>query len=293
MLSTFETHRTICTLFVYRTVAKQRRFTVKICVETHQTRARDSWSICHFKRQMRITLTSIGLDWSTLQHVLELRLWNQASQKSPTVKHGTFWFFVAVENHSFIHPFIHEYTIVTNLKLTHLFFFFSLVSRFRRVRINPLNMLLVRDDFRHAFTSGNHVKYGTAGDCYSKSSEDCRKGRFKINLSGTGLHMNQRTWVATGYPKEMAERITQFQSSADWTQVSAHCGGSCAECEPNEGHISIQTDICAVVSTGTSQIGFPPATSTAGNNNNNNKKLETKAKSRNKRRWYNRLYNFY
>lgn len=155
------------------------------------------------------------------------------------------------------------------------------------MRINPTNMLIVRDDFRHAYTTGNPVKYGTAGDCYSKSTEDCRKGRFKINLAGTGVHMNQRKWVANGFPKDMAERITQFQSSADWKTVSAHCGGSCAECEPSEGHIRIQPDICEVAAPDPATQDIASGGRKKLSNNNQ------KAKSRNKRRWFTRLYNFY
>ena len=147
-------------------------------------------------------------------------------------------------------------------------------------------MLLVRDDFRHTHSSGNHVKYGTAGDCYSKSKEDCRKGRFKINLIGTGVHMNERKWVATGSPKDMAERITQFENSADWKMVSAHCGGSCAECEPSEGHIRIQPDICEAAVANPAQQDMATAGNNRASNNNN------KVKSRNKR-WFHRLYNFY
>jgi len=132
-------------------------------------------------------------------------------------------------------------------------------------------MFLIRDDYTHAYTAGNHVKYGTAGDCYSKSSEDCRKGRFKINLKGTGVNIIPRKWVATGTPKDMKERMTQFQNSSDWKEVSAHCGGSCAECEPSEGHIRIKPDICVAASN-------TPVTG-----------KRTK-KGKNRRRWYSWLY---
>ena len=148
------------------------------------------------------------------------------------------------------------------------FFKFFFLFRFRRVRINPSNMLLVRDDYTHAYSEGNPVKYGTAGDCYSKSTEDCRKGQFKINFQGTGVSLTPRKWVATGMPKDMNERITQFKNSSDWKQVSAHCGGSCAECEPSEGHIRVQPDKCAAVS------------SSSG----------SKRAKKGKRKWYSWLY---
>lgn len=124
------------------------------------------------------------------------------------------------------------------------YLFSILLSRFRRVRINLSNMLIVRDDYTHAYTTGNPVKYGAAGDCYSKSTEDCRKGVFKIDLTNTGLQINgPKKWVSTGSPKD-EHRITQFTNSKDWTTVSAHCGGSCAECEPEEGHIRVKPEMC-------------------------------------------------
>ena len=107
-------------------------------------------------------------------------------------------------------------------------------------------MLIKRDDFTHAQVKGNNVKYGTAGDCYSKSNEDCRKGQFKINLSGTQMKVvGNKKWIPTGSPENLKERITKFHNSDDWKVVSAHCGGSCAECEPEEGQIRLLPDICS------------------------------------------------
>ena len=49
-------------------------------------------------------------------------------------------------------------------------------SRFKRIRVNPSNMLIRRADFTFAYRVGNPIKFGTGGDCYSKSKQDCRKG---------------------------------------------------------------------------------------------------------------------
>ena len=115
------------------------------------------------------------------------------------------------------------------------------------MRVNPSNMLISRDDFAYSHTDGNKIKYGTAGDCYSKSKEDCRKGEFRINLSHTGMKITDiPTWIAAGSPQNMKERITQYKASKDWKFISAHCGGSCSKCEPKDGHLRVQPDICVL-----------------------------------------------
>lgn len=54
-------------------------------------------------------------------------------------------------------------------------------------------MTLVADDFHYSTTSsGKQIKYGEAGDCYSASKESCRKGKFKIDLTGTGFRLKVR-----------------------------------------------------------------------------------------------------
>ena len=51
-------------------------------------------------------------------------------------------------------------------------------------------MTLVADDFHYSTTSsGKKIKYGEAGDCFSASKEYCRKGEFKIDLTGTGFRL--------------------------------------------------------------------------------------------------------
>ena len=51
-------------------------------------------------------------------------------------------------------------------------------------------MTFVADDFHYSTTSsGKKIKYGEAGDCFSASKEYCRKGEFKIDLTGTGFRL--------------------------------------------------------------------------------------------------------
>ena len=51
-------------------------------------------------------------------------------------------------------------------------------------------MTIVANDFEYSTTSsGKQIKYGEAGDCYSASKENCRKGKFKIDLTGTGFRL--------------------------------------------------------------------------------------------------------
>ena len=122
------------------------------------------------------------------------------------------------------------------------------------MRINPYNLILEKEDFKFAVSEGHNISYGKAGDCYSKSKQDCRKGQFKINLQGSNLKLDGNPqWIATGSPKGMAERITQFQKSPDNAIVSAHCGGSCSECIP-EGDLKIIPDICAIPGTSVNKV---------------------------------------
>jgi hypothetical protein len=61
------------------------------------------------------------------------------------------------------------------------------ITRFTKVRIDLKSMSIIADDYTFAKTDGTPVPFGTAGDCYSPSTDpDCRKGEFSIDLSGTG-----------------------------------------------------------------------------------------------------------
>ena len=87
------------------------------------------------------------------------------------------------------------------------------------------------------------MEYGRAGDCYSNSKEDCRKGQFKINLDGTNMKLDGNPqWKATGTPEDNY-RITQFTISPEGNVVTAKCGGSCSECMPAD-HLRLKPEIC-------------------------------------------------
>lgn len=98
-------------------------------------------------------------------------------------------------------------------------------------------------DFNYATSNGRKMEYGRAGDCYSNSKEDCRKGQFKINLDGSNMKLDgSPQWKATGTPEDDF-RITQFTISPENTVVTAHCGGSCSECMPAD-HLRLKPEIC-------------------------------------------------
>ena len=116
-------------------------------------------------------------------------------------------------------------------------------------------------DFTYATSVGRQMDYGRAGDCYSNSKEDCRKGQFKINLDGTNVKLDGRPqWKATGTPEDDF-RITQFTISPENTVVTAHCGGSCSECMPAD-HLRLKPEIClATVTQQQQQVLVPPPVS--------------------------------
>lgn len=65
------------------------------------------------------------------------------------------------------------------------------LTNFTKVRLilGPNGATIKTDDFQFATKVGKNVPLGVAGDCYSASSNNCRKGRFKIDLTGTGFHL--------------------------------------------------------------------------------------------------------
>jgi hypothetical protein len=64
-------------------------------------------------------------------------------------------------------------------------------TNFTKVRLilGPDGAKIKADDFQFASKVGKNVQLGVAGDCYSASSSNCRKGRFKIDLTGTGFRL--------------------------------------------------------------------------------------------------------
>eukprot|EP00794_Sanderia_malayensis_P015384 gene15384-16963_t len=114
---------------------------------------------------------------------------------------------------------------------------------FQKIRVFPNTLTIDTKDFTFAKSNGRQMQYGTAGDCYSNSREDCRKGKFKINTEGTNLKLDgSLKWLATGTPQD-DYRITQFKVSPANTEVSAHCGGSCSECIP-AAPLRLKPEVC-------------------------------------------------
>ena len=69
------------------------------------------------------------------------------------------------------------------------------LTNFSKVLVDLNSMSIVPDDFYYSTTSsGKRIKYGEAGDCYSASKESCRKGRFQIDLTGTGFRLKVSFW---------------------------------------------------------------------------------------------------
>ena len=135
----------------------------------------------------------------------------------------------------------------------------TLLNRFKKVRVMPNSMQVDTKDFTHATSVGRQMEYGRAGDCYSKSKEDCRKGQFKINLDGTNMKLDGNPqWRATGKPEDDF-RITQFTISPEGNVVTAKCGGSCSECMPAE-HLRLRPEICySSLQQQQQQPAFPPS----------------------------------
>ena len=86
------------------------------------------------------------------------------------------------------------------------------------------------------------MRYGRGGDCFSLGQ--CRRGGFKIDLSGTDLKLRDDIkWISWGAPKT-GSRMINFTKSPDFTQASAVCGGSCGGCQPNTGRIYFTPSFC-------------------------------------------------
>ncbi|EDO27330.1 predicted protein [Nematostella vectensis] len=116
-------------------------------------------------------------------------------------------------------------------------------SRFNKIRIDPSSGLIHRDDFTFSFHTGNPVKYGRAGDCFSAASK-CHKGRFNIDLTGTGLRVRSDIeWEQWGSPK-IPHRLLSYRKSDDGTKVFGECGGSCGGCTPKNERLYLEPARC-------------------------------------------------
>ncbi|XP_067053282.1 A disintegrin and metalloproteinase with thrombospondin motifs 9-like [Acropora muricata] len=116
-------------------------------------------------------------------------------------------------------------------------------TRFNKIRLDPASGLVQRDDFQFSKTEGNPVRYGRAGDCYSAASK-CHKGKFFIDLTGTGLRMRKEVeWEAWGTPK-LPKRLVNVRKSQDGLTAIGECGGSCGGCEPMQEKMLLEPSTC-------------------------------------------------
>ncbi|XP_076683108.1 A disintegrin and metalloproteinase with thrombospondin motifs 15 isoform X2 [Andrena cerasifolii] len=101
-------------------------------------------------------------------------------------------------------------------------------TMFRRVRMDPVKLYILENDYTFSWTKGaKRVKYGMAGDCYSR--EHCPQGRFSINLSGTQLKLSPDvTWTGTPGASMEIDNINN-------QHVTGKCGGYCGFCNPKIG----------------------------------------------------------
>ena len=105
-----------------------------------------------------------------------------------------------------------------------------------------------RDDFQYAKTEGNPVRFGRAGDCFSAASK-CQKGKFQVDLSGTGLRMRKDVdWETWGTPK-LPQRLLNIHKAEDGTMAYGECGGSCGGCQPIKEKMFVEPATCTDQST--------------------------------------------
>ena len=107
------------------------------------------------------------------------------------------------------------------------------------------NLLINQTDFTFAATEkrGQAVPYATAGDCFSASTAQCRKGNFKIDLSGTGLRVDES--VSWSLFSDTPGISIQDFSNHEGIVISAKCGGWCGHCRP-VGPLKLDLITCKV-----------------------------------------------
>lgn len=104
---------------------------------------------------------------------------------------------------------------------------------FSKIRLNIQDLTVIPDDFEftESENGGTIIPYGTAGDCFSMNPGNCRKGSFLIDLTDTGLKVNDQVrWTHQGYPSDI--KIQEFTKKDQGMIISAKCGGWCGRCSP-------------------------------------------------------------
>ncbi|XP_032671699.1 A disintegrin and metalloproteinase with thrombospondin motifs 9 isoform X2 [Odontomachus brunneus] len=109
---------------------------------------------------------------------------------------------------------------------------FSTISgktMFKRVRIDPVRLYIIANDYTFSWTHGiKRVEYGKAGDCYSLAK--CPQGRFSIDLTGTALSLSSEVaWIPDTSSASLA--INKINNQ----RIFGKCGGYCGFCKPKIG----------------------------------------------------------
>ncbi|XP_075230362.1 ADAM metallopeptidase with thrombospondin type 1 motif A isoform X2 [Lycorma delicatula] len=101
---------------------------------------------------------------------------------------------------------------------------------FEKIRINVTTLIVDTKDWTFSRQiKGKRVRFGEAGDCYSRTK--CPQGKFSINLVGTGLRVSPYTeWQSLG-----SHASHQITVDEDRRKVSGKCGGYCGTCSPTTG----------------------------------------------------------
>lgn len=67
------------------------------------------------------------------------------------------------------------------------------VTHFKKVRLDLHRLSVIENDYQFVRGSGARLQsFGSAGDCFSTDGS-CPRGRFSINLTGTGFHIRTDT----------------------------------------------------------------------------------------------------
>ncbi|XP_046556017.1 A disintegrin and metalloproteinase with thrombospondin motifs 9-like isoform X2 [Haliotis rubra] len=113
---------------------------------------------------------------------------------------------------------------------------------FQKIGFDVKHMTVVKNDYTFANWTNKAKPYGRAADCYTGHGNSVAvcgtKGRFKIDLRGTGLAVvPEQTWRKYGY-QAIIESISRNQEG---TVIELRCGGYCGYCDP-VGSLTLQVN---------------------------------------------------
>lgn len=125
-----------------------------------------------------------------------------------------------------------------------------------KIRVTS-DLLVVTSDHRFAnsFTwdptnaTRNNPRYkfldfGVAGDCTSATCDTNKKGKFRMDVRGTGLRfVTPINWLFIGWPSECQGKQPVNYSVNERNQViTGHCGARCGGCRTR--NLSLEVDGC-------------------------------------------------